>query len=379
MPRFDDVIIGGGLAGLTFACELQAAARGRRRVLVLEAREHYEDDRTWGAWNVAPHAFESLVSRRWTRWEARWGGRVFQHGPAEYAYETIRAGDFYRAAQRRIEAARRSSLQMGTTVGSVEDHGEEWRVETSAGVFTARHVLDARCDASPRAELLQHFAGWRVRTERPAFAPNVATLMDLDVDQSRGPHFFYVLPDDAHSALVEATWITPQPHEPEAYERAIAGYLHRRYGVREFEIEAREAGAIPMTVHRPRIERAPGWYRIGTAAGLVKPSTGYAFPFVQRWSQQMARRLVQRDRPTPPAARGAVAHRMDAVFLSVLRRTPERTPELFARMFERIDGATFARFLSEEATAADLWRVVRAMPAAPFLKEAARTMAGATP
>jgi len=63
---------------------------------------------------------------------------------------------------------------------------------------------------------------------------------------------------------------------------------------------------------------------------------------------------------------------MDRVFLRVMDRHPERVPEFFHRMFQRVPPETLVRFLESEPRPADILQVMRALPPAPFIAAAFR-------
>jgi lycopene beta-cyclase len=63
---------------------------------------------------------------------------------------------------------------------------------------------------------------------------------------------------------------------------------------------------------------------------------------------------------------------MDRVFLRVMTRHPERVPEFFVRMFDRVPPEALVRFLESEPRPADILQVMRALPAVPFLASALR-------
>ena len=63
---------------------------------------------------------------------------------------------------------------------------------------------------------------------------------------------------------------------------------------------------------------------------------------------------------------------MDRVFLRVMDRHPERVPDFFVRMFRRVPPDALVRFLESEPRPADIFQVMRALPAAPFLAAAFR-------
>lgn len=374
----DIVIVGAGCAGLSVAVHLLETGIGDRRVTLLEPRTEYVRDRTWCAFRVMRHPFERAVTHRWAQWNVRAHGHVVTRGSVRHPYEHIPADAFYRAARERIETSDRVELALGTHVTAIDDRGDRVRVVTDRGDIDARFVLDSRPEAArpQRREgdvrLLQSFVGWRIRTEDPSFDPEVCTLMDFDVDASGGGvHFVYVLPFSEHDALVEDTFFSEAAVDAGVHEESLARWLERR-GIEDYEVIERERGVLPMSTERYEPAVSPRVVRIGIAGGLARPATGYAFLAIQRHARVLARALARETAPRPPDVRAARTLFLDRVFLSYLARHPERAPELFARMFERVPADTLARFLSEASQLRDDLQVMSALPALPFAAEALR-------
>jgi lycopene beta-cyclase len=218
-------------------------------------------------------------------------------------------------------------------------------------------------DDGKSVQLLQHFRGRVVRSAEPVFEADTATLMDFDVSQAHGIHFIYVLPFDAHTALIESTFFTERPLPDDVYEAAIATWLARRGPGVDFQTVSHERGVIPMTTAPFDAWPSPRIVRIGTAGGHVKPSSGYAFLAVQRFVRDFAPRVVSALRdggfPEPPAPRSQRTTALDTIFLSYLRSRPERAPGTFYRLFERVPPAVLARFLSDTGSLADDLTVMR--------------------
>jgi lycopene beta-cyclase len=269
------------------------------------------------------------------------------------------------------------------TVEHLDDRGEHVDVHTSAGVLRARLAMDSRPPSLTRSaddgndvNLLQHFRGRVVRSTEPVFEVDTATLMDFDVSQADGIHFIYVLPFDAHTALVESTFFTDRLLPDSVYEEAIDTWLARRLPGRVFETISNESGVIPMTTAPFDAWPSPRIVRIGTAGGHVKPSSGYAFLAVQRFVRVFAPRVVSALRAggcaEPPAARSPRTTALDTIFLSYLRSRPERAPDTFYRLFERVPPAVLARFLSDTGTLADDLTVMRTSDTPQLALEAIR-------
>ncbi|MDJ0890664.1 MAG: lycopene cyclase family protein [Gammaproteobacteria bacterium] len=372
---YDICILGAGCSGLSLAVHLIERSRRPVRMVLVEPRTAYTRDRTWCAWDVSEHRFEHLASHRWSRWCVRLAGDDSVHHSNCYRYCHIAADAFYTEALRILGAAPGCDLWLNTEAGDIGKEPDGFRVQTSRGAIRCRHVFDSR-PVPPRdgtaAVLWQHFVGLRLRADGDAFDPSTVTLMDFDVPQDDGIHFFYLLPYSPREALVEATFISHGTHHPERYERAIESYLRTRFPQHSFAKLGKERGRIPMTARRPEAAGVPGVVRIGTPAGMVKPSTGYAFQAIQRSSETMVEQLNALGVIGLPSARSHVATAMDRVFLSFLQRHPDRAPQVFFDLFQNVAPDRLIRFLSDTPTAADYLSVVSAMPTLPFLKEAAR-------
>lgn len=368
----DIVILGAGCAGLSLAYHL--VERGvDRSIVLLDPRTSYERDRTWCFFTGRPHPFEALASHRWARWRVR-DGRWIERSAPSITYQHLPADAFYQRCLARLEG--RAELRLGVQAGALRERRGGVEIETSAGPIEARVVFDSR-PMSRRAgagevTLLQHFEGWHVRVERPAFDPLVATLMDFAVPQDHAIHFVYVLPYSPTEALVEATWFGGAVLDDGGYRQAIERYLRTELRLDRWAIVRRERGVIPMSTADTPIRVSERIYRIGLPGGMAKPSTGYAFQAIQRFSAELAERLAGDMLPEPPAPRDWRARSLDAIFLSYLSRYPERAPATFATLFEKVDPALLVRFLSDDASPADCLRVMSALPLAPFTLETFR-------
>ncbi len=374
--RFDYAIIGGGCAGLSLASTLAKRLETNQRLVIVEPRTQYQRDRTWCYWNVKPHDFTQTVSHRWQHWLVRYQGKEIVRSSQRYEYHHIPADRFYRSALDRLTKCANVDLRLGSTVCDLSEQQGHIAVSTTNGELHCGCVFDSRppkLRADGHIKLKQHFVGYIVRANENVFDPNVITLMDFDVPQSHGIHFFYVLPYSPVEALVEATFISTQELSKSSYEDAISRYLRKRYKLRLFQILETETGAIPMsTVAFPRHPLRNGYY-IGTAAGAVKASTGYAFLNIQSWVRDMTDRLEHSNEPAPPAARPWWSLTLDRIFLAYLQRYPERAPKLFVSLFAKVEPDRLIRFLSDVASPSDIFAVMAAMPIGPFLRESVRS------
>ena len=372
----DVAVLGGGLAGLSLAVRL-AGARDLR-VVVLEPRAAYSRDRTWCYWHLLDHPFAEAVSARWSSWEVsrvhRGQRRTAVQSCPDMPYEMIPADRLYAAARAAIGRASNVDLRLGCAVTGLVEEPRRVAVDTTGGRLFARYVFDSRPPPAGNGRgLVQRFLGQEVKANRPVFDPGRATLMDFAVRQRAGAvRFLYVLPTSPETALVEDTWLASADAVLPDHRLAIRDYLAERYGLDGYEVEFEEEGAIPMDPDLQAPRSTGRVLPIGTAGGAVKPSSGYAFLGIQRMTAALARDLLAGREPEPFRPRSDPLRWMDAVLLDAIAAAPERAPELFGSLFEGCAPGPLVRFLNELGSAADIGRVVAAMPKRPMMTAALR-------
>ena len=369
----DILIAGAGCAGLSCAVHLLWRGPRDRHVTVLDPRTSHGDDRTWCGFRGSEHPFRSCVTHSFSRIRVAGDGRVVLRDTGDRPYEHIPSRAFYRHALGRIDRSARADLRLGVAVQAIEPRRDHVRVTTDEGELRARLVLDSRpATLPPRApgevRLLQSFVGWFVRTERPVFDPSTATLMDFEVPQVPAVHFLYVLPLAQNLALVEDTHFARDVPSDGAFLPHLERFVDRLGG--SATVERRERGVIPMSSRAPEPPADPRVQRVGLRGGFAKPSTGYAFEFIQRRAAYLAESLRAHEVPPPRPPRRPRAQALDAIFLAVLDRRPDEAPRLFADLFERVPTPSLIRFLSESQTLADDLRVMGALPSRKFIEQA---------
>ncbi len=380
------LILGAGCAGLSLAWHL--LGRGvRDRIVLVDRREGYTNDRTWCFWDVEPTPFDHLATHAWDRWDLfEPSGRLVACSSNRYRYRRLRAIDFYEAVQNRLSAFPNVELVLGETVLQRQDTGKGFEVETTGGIFqgdlafdSARlpeHLLSASSQPEHPFGLVQHFLGQTVRVDRPVFDPDRPILMDFRVDQSSGPRFVYLLPISAEVALVENTYLSAASISADRHRMEIRDYLREHFGQDAFEVLEEESGRIPMSTARPVRPPDSRAISIGLAGGAARPSSGYAFLRIQRQCRNLANALTAGG-TLEKLDLDSLAPRkydfFDTVFLQVLADRPERAPQLFSRMFRGAGADSLVRFLGDASGWRDDLRLILALPKLPFLPAAIRS------
>ncbi len=374
------LILGAGLAGLSLADAL--LRRGvRDPITVADARDRFDNDRTWCFWDVHPHPYRHLISHRWPAWTIEARGAVHRQTSAGAPYCHLPADRFYADVLERLAAAPNCDLRLGTTIGPATERDGEVAVATSAGELAATRVFDALATGGPTwptvapvpgpGVLCQRFLGQFVETDEPAFDPTCVRLMDFDVTPNGELHFMYLLPFSATSALVEDTTIGLVGTPDDDRRAEIGRYLRERHGLAAWRVVREEASAIPMLGVASARRQSSRLIPVGTAAGAVRPSSGYAFVRTQRQVAALADRVVAGRTGAPRIGRRRDAF-LDRVFLEVLQEDPAGFSPNFLRLGRHLAGDRLARFMMDAANPLDHFLLIAALPKPPFLLGAAR-------
>ncbi len=369
----DLVVLGGGCAGLSLALRLAEQPGRCRRVMVLESRSAYTNDRSWCFWRLGPHRYETLVRRSWSRVAVRSRSQAVHVACAHTPYQMLEAGAFYDQARRAIAASDAVRLQTGVSVlGPPRPVPDGWRIETSAGGLTAAQVVDTRPPGAARdgdSALWQSFLGQELVCERPVFDPSCVELMDFAHDSPGAVAFTYVLPLSCDRALVETTLFDHHPRGPTDLAHRQQQAVQRRCGDAKTFVARTEAGILPMGITLPATALGSGHLRAGLMSGAARPATGYAFQRIQRWADGCGEALRRGQAAIGHGRDPLLTRWMDRLFLDVLRTHPERGPELFTRLFERAATPRVVRFLSDRATFMDRVAVAASLPTGLFLRQ----------
>ncbi len=350
-------IIGDGCAGLSLAARADDMP-DYKITLIIPQEAPPPQEHIWGFWRLPGlNAAAELAHQAWTTWRI-----VTDETSAEL---TSLSHPYHALYRSRWEAHCRARA---------EEAGVQFVNQHETTVDPSIQILDSRPSPIPRGQLMQHFIGWEVAAETGAFNPKIATLMDFRCDQSRGIHFIYVLPFSDSEALIESTMFSSQREPDNFFETAIATYLREHCSQLDYSVMRVENGAIPMG----RLQRSTGPdIGLGGNGGAIKPSSGYAFAFIQKQISTAVASTKKRAngmKIRPPHK--IIDLWMDEVFVTVMRDWPAAAPDIFMRMARSLNGDEFALFVSGETTWTLRLKVIFAMPKWIFIKSLVRNFFG---
>ena len=371
---YDLVIIGGGLAGLSLG-ERLAAQTSPPNTLIIEPREHYCSDRTWSFWAPSNHRLSHLVKKQWTK--TSYG---CLNGPSELLhhqetpYQTIASDDFYRWSTKHIKQHSRVELSLGESLIDFDIIDERYLLKTSKRTVYSTHVVDTRppSDATfDKSQMYQCFIGHHVVLQQALDETTAELMTDMHCDE-HGFIFTYVLPLSTHEAIIEVTRFSTSQTPWAILQDDLQALINRRGWIIQ-HTPHKEQARLPMGLPAP--ETKPGtvstakgvWVTAGTAGGALRPSSGYGFLRIQRWASDCAQSIEQCHFPIAHPPQHSVLAWMDRIFLRVLARYPNLTPQLFFSLYRKAATPRLIRFMNDEASLVDCLSVMAALPSGPFL------------
>jgi lycopene beta-cyclase len=368
----DLILVGGGLAAGLIAWRL-ALDRPDLRVAVVERDGRIGGRHTWSFFDGDVSEADRDWLRRATahRWDA--GYDVYFHGLSrslQTPYNSLTSERLHEA----VAPLLGDRLISGEAVEVASDH-----VTLSDGrVLTATGIIDARGpSATSHLDL-----GWQVflgRTLRLAQPHGLTrpTIMDATVGQGDAYRFVYLLPFDARTVLVEDTYYADTPTlDRDLIRGRIDAYARSRGWIIEAVI-GEEEGVLPIVLDGD----IDGFWaegepvaRVGLAAALFHPTTGYSLPD----AVATARMIAAVDDLSSAALRTATEDRSKSLwaeraFYRLLDRMLFRAAEpgerwKVLRRFYGLPEGIVRRFYAGRSTTLDKVRLLAGKPPVPIVK-----------
>lgn len=369
MKKYDFIIAGGGMAGLSLAYHLSQSPLRNRSILILDRDQKNRNDRTWCFWEREVGPFEPVLFRTWNT--VNFHGTTYA-GPldlGDYRYKMLRGIDFYQFVQ--AELAKHPNIEhKQVTINRIKDTPQGGFVIADDEPYFADYVFDSiftlDLNQPDNHNLLQHFKGWVIEAEKPCFDPLMPEIMDFRVEQYGDCRFIYVLPFDAKTALVEFTLFNDKLLTTEEYEADLRQYIDRHIDTGGYQIRETEFGIIPMSDVPTQENPSDHIIRIGTSGGYTKASTGYTFQRTQRYLRTIIQNLVETGRPVRRRSWFAGRFKLyDSVFLNVLEEHRHPADDVFTRVYVENPRRVFT-FLDEDTRFIDELKLFTTMPWWPF-------------
>lgn len=376
---YDFIICGTGASGLLTAYRMSKDKFfSNKSILLIDKESKNSDDRTWCYWEKGTGEWDHLLTKTWPN--IYFGSPMFSDTISlqDYQYKMLRSSAFYKYLWSEINQHPGFHCIVENII-AMEETAEGAEVRTTQSTFKAKKVINSIFDAQilntqkKYPYLKQHFIGWFIYTTHPAFQADTATFMDFNIPQQGNTRFMYVLPTDAHHALIEYTLFSETLLDPQEYETAIRDYLEK-LGIKDYVIKDKEYGNIPMTSYRFDQKNTSAIIHIGSAGGWTKASTGYTFAASVKKSKELVR-FIKTGKDFRLFQQRNRFWYFDMIFLGVLHHDNHLGSQIFSSIFKNNDINRIFRFLDEDAGWLDTLRIIfRTQPKLQFLSSFFRNL-----
>ncbi|MEY3645890.1 MAG: hypothetical protein RL127_598 [Bacteroidota bacterium] len=350
---YDLAIVGAGAAGLTLLYEyLQKAENIDSKILLLDSGDRSK--KSWCFWaENNQESFPFLIEKSWSKITYR----STQATPkteelADLNYHYISSGHLFDFFFHQFIPEHTQINHVSGLVDNLMETDSEVKITMQNGeMWYANQVADSRLPKSiesDKTELSQHFWGKFVEFDEDILDSSAVTLMDFSQAQTNNAYsiFHYILPFTARKALIETTVFSKQAYQEEEFEAQWNQYMSTNFAGKNYQVTDIERGTIPMKIASARRE-TDKIFPIGTAAGQVKASTGYAFTRMHCDAKARVNQssLVRKDRFTF----------YDSILLHMIETENKVIPKVMDRLFGRFNFTKILLFLDEKTT---LWEEI---------------------
>jgi lycopene beta-cyclase len=367
--RYDAVFTGFGASACILLHELHHTGwLNGKRIAIIEPSEKKSNDRTFCFWaepdSDLVQRFSPIISHSWEN--VAFNGRVSSIGPLRYHH--IRGLDLYRCTL--LLLTTQSHDWFYESISEIDSVGEEAVIRLADTTITTTFCFDSRTPSIPAIEfpevaLYQTFLGYRIKLRHAAPDSGYATLMDFDVEQNGFTQFIYRLPFAPDELLVELTRFGEEKIDVDRAAPDLHRYIREQYG--DYEVLEKESGCIPMVYAERPIDHRPGIIPLGTRAGKVKPSTGYAFKNMFDHAQEICQQLSLS--PTKFSKEGPSRFRFyDHLLLVILQRWPHEGRRIFDQLLSGVPAKRVLTFLYEQTSVREEITIFSKLPILLFLK-----------
>jgi len=351
MKEFDYTILGGGCAGLSLAYELETHNKLKEKTLaIIEPRLEYKKDKTWSFWKTTEHHFEDCVKKSWKNFSINVATKTKFVKCNEFPYQSIDSGLFY---QKIITTLKKNkNIYFYKNISDISLN--------NTFIFNSVSSLNSKTDC-----VWQHFMGIEIETTKNTFDEEMMNLMDFNCEQRDSVHFFYTLPYNKKTALIETTWLSKMNNNSLMdYEDQLKDYIKNHLNIKNYKINYTEQGAIPLFKLSNVSEK--NTMNIGTAGGMTRLSTGYTFLNIQDHSK-FIRKNIENINNVKKYHIKKKYHFLDKIFLKVLNSHPKKMPNIFFKMFN-CPPDNVIKFLSNKSNILQDLSIILSMPKWLFIK-----------
>lgn len=366
--KYDLVVIGAGLSSLMFLNRYLKKFK-KHSVLILESKKSIKKDQTFCVWegpglDSIQKNFNLQPKKTWNKILIKNQDKNISRTISPYQYVCF---DGYETFNRLIkEHANQVEIKRNILVDKIEKKHDVFNVFCKNKLFQGHYVVDSRNNDKDldvtSVHVKQAFVGHEIDVPKDTFSSDQATIMSFK-DNSEEVEFTYILPFSSKKALIETTVFSKNPN----LKRIAIRHKELLKAYKDYKILRTEKAIIPMAIMKDKTENAA--LRIGTNAGMVRPSSGYSMRRIASWILNInIVKLNEVNHKYYRYKQDKFLNWLDSIFLKVIYFYPDQGPYLFMQLFSNVSMPSLIRFLSDKPSILDLIKVLWSMPKILMIK-----------
>lgn len=380
---YDYVIVGAGASGLQLALAFVADSYFKdKHILLIDKNTKTKNDKTWSFWESGAGQWDSIIYKSWQK--ANFYAKESDQITLDlipFIYKSLRSEDFYAYAKTILS----NHAQVDWIQGDVKEiktgYDRQIHVVLQEQTFICQHCFDSRLTAEVLSivtqryiVLYQHFKGWVIEFDTDVFDEETFVMMDFRLQHQDSTSFTYVLPKSSRQALVEFTLFTKEVfNESSQYDHYLKNYIKSYISDKPYRIKEVEQGVIPMTNYPFHEPKRQGITKIGTIGSWVRPSSGYAFKYIEKYVKAVLNNMKENRAPDHKLL-NPKTRLLDSILLDVLDKENHLGPAIFHTMYAKNSIQQIFSFLDGETSLAEDVKIIGSFEKRPFLKAAFRQM-----
>ena len=362
IKEYDITVIGAGLSSLMFLSKI-LKNKPKLSILVIEQKKSIDHSQSFCVWE-GPGLIDiekeyKLKSKyRWNKILIEGNGDKIKKDISPFRYVHHDGYSTLKSLTRQVKG--KIKILYGIKVQKVNELEKKVQVISSQGTFLSNYLLDSRPKISKseiKSEYIQQaFIGNVIEVNSDNFNNSEATIMSFSKNKNE-TEFIYQLPFTKKRALVETTVFSSNPNFKKLQTKHKKNL--KKYG--SYKILRSEKGIIPMAlIEAQTSERI---IKIGTAAGMVRASSGYSMRKIANWiSDNKGKSLKKNNLFSFKYKSNPLLDFFDRIFLRVIKDHPDKSPDLFIKLFSKSNHKSLIKFLSDKPSWLDIINIILSMP-----------------
>ena len=267
----DITIIGGGCSGLSLGYYYAKENIGNKKIIILEERDKYSNDKSWCFWLEKNSDFihRDIIKKTWKVWRFSNSKTIYKHKSSNFEYCFIPSEEFYNKTTEAIYKDERQTLLLNEKVKTIDFTETNSYIHTENHVLKSKVVIDTRPilkDESMEAPVYQIFFGQEIESADNLFNSSEAGLMEDFQSSGERIGFLYILPFSNNRALLEYTIFSTAFIKPEYLKDCLENNLSIR-NIKQYKILRSESGVLPMGLKVSTWNSKDLYLRAGIASG----------------------------------------------------------------------------------------------------------------